>query len=99
MYDYDRTKVWNSSRGKAQRWRNGREKSSPSRKQEVVPDGESYQGRRGLEKAHGCVGCDVIAGLSRSQVAEAEARPWARSTYETSYHLLSSTIKKSSLFL
>ena len=40
-YDYDRTNVWNSSRGKGQGWRNGREKSSPSRKQEVVPDGES----------------------------------------------------------
>lgn len=51
MYDYDRTKVWNSSRGKGQHWRNGRKKSSTSRKQEVVPDGESYQGRRGLEKA------------------------------------------------
>lgn len=42
-----------SSRGKGQGCRYGREKSSPSRKQEVVPDEELYQERCGLEKAMG----------------------------------------------
>lgn len=45
-------------------------------------------------ESHGYVGYDVTAGLSSSHVAEAQARPWARSAYETSYHLPPSTMKK-----